>query len=334
MEPNFRPNLYVNQLLDRFDFFPLENGVCFPGHESPVKTPYVLAGKYRQVGPDQTSSGACHPFCADHRAPVCLKLTDFGLELLRFPVMVEGDHIRCSQLELIQGLVIEPEPDSQRLRGVDLACPIEDGLDQGQGFFLVAAVAGFIVQVPKQDALVLCEVTQDILDIGFQAPPGGWTLIHHGNTRALDPAGVVDTRFGCRLHPGFGIRIPTIVEDHQYRVDSVPGSDIQELTDSLLETAWVGFPGQVMQERPCGIEADSCCPAKLTVDGGGVECLCLPHLQLVDGIAGYETAAYQPGLAGVPFICFFSGPPPGSVHCPLHSVPVFLEAKLNVRSRV
>src|SRR5690242_3863802 len=95
-----------------------------------METTYIFAGKHRQVSLDHTSQGSGHPFGADYRTSIRLKLTDFSFELLHLPVMVESDHIRGRELEFIQGLIIEPESDGQWLRGINVACPIKDGLDQ------------------------------------------------------------------------------------------------------------------------------------------------------------------------------------------------------------
>lgn len=63
-----------------------------------------------------------------------------------------------------------------------------------------------------------------------------------------------------------------------------------------------------MEEYAHGIHADSLGEAEFFVDGQGVEGVCLPHFQLVDGGGGGEVGADEPGLVGVPGSGLRGGP--------------------------
>src|SRR5262249_41160400 len=70
----------------------------------------------------------------------------------------------------------------------------------------------------------------------------------------------------------------------------------------------VRFPGEVVQEDAHGVEADLLGPAQLAVNRLGVERVGLPHFELIDGGAGDEVAADEPGLLGVPGVGLVGGP--------------------------
>ncbi len=51
------------------------------------------------------------------------------------------------------------------LIGIDLASPVECFFEEGQAFVAIIRIAGFIVQVPEQDAFVVAECSEDVGDV-------------------------------------------------------------------------------------------------------------------------------------------------------------------------
>jgi len=63
-----------------------------------------------------------------------------------------------------------------------------------------------------------------------------------------------------------------------------------------------------VEEDAHGVHADGFSPGQLTVVGGGVEGIGLPHFELVDGVGGQVICSHRPGLLSVPSICLGFGP--------------------------
>ena len=110
------------------------------------------------------------------------------------------------------------------------------------------------------------------------------------------------------LWPEFWKRVPTGIEQHEYRTDVVLGSNVQEDIDALLESAGVLLPEQIVQEHTHRIHAQTFRPAEFFVDLLRIERLRLPHLKLVDGIRRNVVAANEPWLLLIPRVGFFLRP--------------------------
>ena len=149
--------------------------------------------------------------------------------------------------------------------------------------------------------LVLGEAADHVLHIGFQ-PRILRGIGQRLGARALHPAGIVHAGNGRMLRPQLGIGIPAGIEQHEKRLDAVPGRNRQKGIHALLEARRILLPQRVMQEHPHGGHAHALRPAQLLVDRGGIEARRLPHLQLVDGIGGNIVAAHRPFLLAVPGI--------------------------------
>ena len=111
--------------------FPRINGVGFSSYQTPVDAAHVIVLEYREIGVDQASLGAGHPFGADHGSVVDFELINSVLQGLWFPVMMEGDHIRVRYLKLVEWFVARggiPYAHTQGLRWVDFPRPVEGGL--------------------------------------------------------------------------------------------------------------------------------------------------------------------------------------------------------------
>ena len=63
-----------------------------------------------------------------------------------------------------------------------------------------------------------------------------------------------------------------------------------------------------MQENADAGEAEALRPAEFAVDGHRIPRVGLPHFQLVDGGAGGEVCADEPGLFGIPAVGVLLGP--------------------------
>ena len=110
------------------------------------------------------------------------------------------------------------------------------------------------------------------------------------------------------LFAAFGEWIPNAVEDDEHDADAVFVSHRQEFVHAMDEAFGVLFPGEVVEENADAGEAEALGVAEFAVDGLGVPGFGLPHFQLVDGGAGDEVGADEPGLFGVPFIGMVLGP--------------------------
>jgi hypothetical protein len=73
--------------------------------------------------------------------------------------------------------------------------------------------------------------------------------------------------------------------------------DAEHPLDALEEALGILLPGQVVQEHPHGGEAEAFGPAEFLIDGRGIEGLCLPPLQFIDGAARQVVRAGHPRWA-------------------------------------
>jgi hypothetical protein len=104
------------------------------------------------------------------------------------------------------------------------------------------------------------------------------------------------------------IGIPAAVEQHEHDADLVPVGDAQELVHAALQPFGILLPQHVVEIDAHRVHADRFGPAQLLVDGGGIEAVGLPHLELVDRGARIVIGADQPGLAFVPGVRLGLGP--------------------------
>jgi hypothetical protein len=113
---------------------------------------------------------------------------------------------------------------------------------------------------------------------------------------------------GQRLFAGARIIVPAGIKEHEYGLDMMPVSNPEIGIDSALESRTILFPWNVVQEHPHGVHPNALGKAQLAVDRRGIECILLPHLELVDRSAWNEITADNPGLPVVPSLGFFSRP--------------------------
>src|SRR3954447_23706972 len=115
------------------------------------------------------------------------------------------------------------------------------------------------------------------------------------------------------LRAALRIGIPDAVEEDDHGANSVVAGDMEEALDVFEEGFAIVVPGEVVEEDANRVEAERLGPAELAVDGFGIERLGLEHFELVDGGAGDEVAADEPGLSVVPIIRLLRGPALGGV---------------------
>ena len=80
----------------------------------------------------------------------------------------------------------------------------------------------------------------------------------------------------------------------------MPGRNGEELIDARAVTCRILLPQQVVQEHAHRRHPEALGQPELLLDGGRVERVCLPHLELVDGGRRDVVAADEPGLFRVP----------------------------------
>jgi hypothetical protein len=76
----------------------------------------------------------------------------------------------------------------------------------------------------------------------------------------------------------------------------MPSAHVEESIDACGEPVWIRVPEQIVQVDPDDVQSELRTPGELAFDRRQVECVGLPHLQLVDRGTGDEVAADQPGL--------------------------------------
>lgn len=116
----------------------------------------------------------------------------------------------------------------------------------------------------------------------------------------LQPARIVNSGDRRMLRPKFRLRIPAGVEQNKQRFDVMPRRNLQELIDAFLEALRILLPQQIMKEDAHRVHPRVLGPPKFLVNLGGIECLCLPHLEFVDGIGRNVIAANDPWLLVIP----------------------------------
>ena len=79
--------------------------------------------------------------------------------------------------------------------------------------------------------------------------------------------------------------------------------DLQKFVHTIEEACGILLPGEVVEENAHRVHAEALRPRfKFAVDGREIEGVGLPHFEFVDGGAGDEIAADQPGLLCVPVV--------------------------------
>src|SRR5664279_954186 len=94
----------------------------------------------------------------------------------------------------------------------------------------------------------------------------------------------------------FGKRIPDAIEQHKHDANPMVGGESEETIHALQKACAVLPPRDVMQEHAHRGEPERLRPAQLAVNRSRIPGSGLPELKLVNGGAGGEIAAYEPGL--------------------------------------
>ena len=194
--------------------------------------------------------------------------------------------------------------------GLGTARPREGVAHQRQAPGSFGAILRFVVDAPQQDAVVLGERAHHVLDVLFETSPLR-RIIHVGSAGGLHPAGIVYAghRIGLLAQVSLlGIPVASIGEEGDHGPDVVLLADIQELSQAILESRRIGFPHQVVQEDPHGVEPQVLRPAQFPVDRLGIERLGLPGFDLVDRRGRDVVASDRPGLGLVPLVGLLDGP--------------------------
>src|SRR6185312_12098161 len=207
-----------------------------------------------------------------------------------FIIVVRDDVGLCQLVRIQPGELSIPNAGRQRLVRVDLAAPGKDLFQQRKTGRTVPGIARLVVEIPQQDPAVMAEMGKYVLYIGLERiHQAGLFCIQ--NPRIAYPAGIVDAgswrRLEARVVPG----IPAIIEENEDGADVVTVGDVEIPADAQAEPCRILLPRQVMKEDAHAIEADGFGISQFPVDGCRVECLLLPHLQLVDRSAGYKIGA-------------------------------------------
>ena len=197
-----------------------------------------------------------------------------------------------------------PDPGRQWLRGVDLACPLENLPQQGQRGRLLVTVARLVVEIPKEDTLVLSEGGENILHIYAQVFVERHGILSQAHRRVAHPAGVVNTDLWLRLLAVARLSVPAVVEEDEERPDAVTVADREEVVHALLQSLRVMLVDDAAEEDAHGLEAELLSPSELFVDLRMVVRVLAPHLYLVDGCGGNIVAAGEPGQLRIPGIGF------------------------------
>jgi hypothetical protein len=82
----------------------------------------------------------------------------------------------------------------------------------------------------------------------------------------------------------FGMRVPAGIEENKDGSYMVTSSDREERINPVLESLGALFPNKIVEEDAHRVHAYAFSPTEFAVDSYRVECICLPHLKLVDGI--------------------------------------------------
>src|SRR5467141_3473275 len=127
------------------------------------------------------------------------------------------------------------------------ARPFEDLRQQACDQFLLPAllgvgaaalIVGLVPDIPRQNTLVFRKGADDTCDATLQHSVTGGVREAFA-AGSLNPAGIVDPGDGRMLRSERRIGIPARIEQHEHRLDSVPGRDLQKRVEAPRETLWI-----------------------------------------------------------------------------------------------
>jgi hypothetical protein len=190
------------------------------------------------------------------------------------------------------------------LDDVDLAGPGERVLQQRQRGVAVVGVTGFVVQIPHQNTSILAKHLESILHIRPQLQLSYGLII----SWTLHPLRIMYAWDRLRLLARPIAGLPTIIKKDKYNLMVVLGSYRQKGKHPIQKPHRIIEVGPDMQKHPNHVEAYELAVGELALDCFGVECVGLPHLELVDGRRRDEIYAGFPVLGVEPLPGFVGGP--------------------------
>ncbi len=219
-----------------------------PRYESPVDRSNVLVLCERKDLVKRAPGGTRHVLGADDRAMQFPQPNDLGFERFRPAVVVKGNYIRLAQLNplnLIRRFILRnidvPNSAGQRLCGMHLPRPLErlrqqvrharqllGHLHLGFGIASRRIRAGFVPNIPPEDAIIFGKSANHPLHVGLQA--GHLRAIRQCfRAGTLHPSGIVHTRNRRMLRPKLRTWIPARIEKHQQRSNMMMRRNRQKL---------------------------------------------------------------------------------------------------------
>ena len=297
MEPYFRFAAVGHRLSPGVD------SVGLAGDEAPVDGHDLVLLEQGHDGGEGAAIWARHILGAYERAVEALQEAYLGLVVGARSVVVVGDDVRVLKLEgaqrgefLVEGIY----GGRQGLRRIGRAGPLERLLQERQRCLQMAAVAGLVVEVPEEDALVIAEGGDDVFHIFAELLVELHGVSAERNGRVLHPAGIVHAGLGSGLLAVMRILGPAVVEEDEQRADAMTGADVQEVVDALLEPRGIVLINDTAQKDAHGVESELLGPAQLLVYLHRVVGILAPHLYLINSSGGSIVAPRHPGELRVP----------------------------------